>query len=75
MERIEPGVFVRIYLVSMPGSRRIDVFEEKNDRLKLIDQLDSFRCLEGNYFLLKVNNMKLTFEDVGQGDSILLEGK
>jgi len=53
VEKIEPGVFVRIHIYSKPGARRIDVFEEKKDRSELFEQPDFFKDIDGNAFFIE----------------------
>lgn len=53
VDKIEPGVFVRIHIYSKPGARQIDIFQESKDRSELFEQPDFFKGLEGNSFFIE----------------------
>lgn len=46
LERIEVGMFVKITIMSQPGSMQINITEEPNDISELFNQPEFFKSLE-----------------------------
>lgn len=53
IKNIGVGIYVRIHIYTKPGSRLIDIFEEKIDKSALFEQPDFFKGLEGNSFFIQ----------------------
>ena len=47
---LKPGKFVKIMIYSKPGSRLIDIIEDRQDRQEIFQVPDYFKGLEGSPF-------------------------